>query len=814
MKSKVCTLLLALLSLPLLSACGEDGGSSTFAGWEPEVVKAELQPCDLLITEIMAKPSSPVTGRRWIEILNASAETIDMSMVKVRIQKTGGKASEIDFRKGGAAGPVTVPAGTFLWIRLGGAPLAEGVADNVLVYDFEKSLTIPEESFEIAIETYGKVTIHKVVFGAKGAACAVDSPLPPPTTAADQSMELQAAFLSCQASASECKAWQPASQGTIPGDTGTATPGSGPAPSVASGRAPAEGEIALTEIMYNGADSIDWFEIVNLSGETLSLQGCSFGDGTASGTKTVDTPVSLCAGALALMAGKEVEGAEASFLFGSTPNLNSTGDRLFLQCPAEDGTIVTLFDLDFAQGAFPKAPDGSSVQVCLERLPAEATASSYHDPANWDLAPAGNDIGQTGNTGTPGKVNPACGVCTTCTPCETQCPSGSACVVVGGDEVCARPPAEKEVVLTELLSNAGEACTGGKDWLEVHNPGADWLQLAGCKLADETGEIELKAPALVPPGGFLVLAQTQEVMTGDGINQFGSTPNFNEGSDAVKLTCAGLVQFDLKYGSGGLPAPDDGAPGEGGIVPRVATQLAMTQGQAVTADYASNPANWCLATQTMPCGDLGTPGTANGSCGEPPQQCDPPCGPLYTCVTWQETTACARPPMVGEVIPTEILTNASDACADGKDWFELFNLSNDALLLAGCTVADSGGSGTIKGNAVIPPKGYLVLVQASNPTFDAPNFFGFGTTPNFDKSGDALKLSCNGTDLFALTFGSQAPIPAPKDKDGLRVAVQLKPSWGDPSLDYALDGANWQAACQASTCGDTASPGLANPTCP
>jgi hypothetical protein len=794
-------------------ACGGEEEESSFTGWEPDSVKTEVQPCDLLVTEILATPSSPVTGRRWIEIFNASAETIDLSMVKIRIQKTGGKASEIDFRKGG---PVTLPSATFLWIRLGGAPLAEKDLDGVEVYDFEKSIVIPEESFEIAIETYGKVVIHKVVFGAKGTACTEGAPLPPPNVDADQSMELQAAFLSCDAAASECKAWQGATQGTIPGDKGTASPGRGPAPTIAAGKTPVAGEIALTEVMYDGIDSVDWFELKNLTGDALSLQGCSFGDGTASGTKTIETPLSLGGGALALLAGKEVEGAVAAMLFGSTPNLNSTGDRLFLQCPGEDGTPATLFDVNFAQsgGAFPKPAEGSSIQVCLERLPQEATASDYHNPANWDVAPEGNPIGETGNNGTPGAANPECGACATCTPCETQCPAGSSCEAVGGEEVCVRTPLEGEVVLTELMSNAGDGCAAGKDWLEVYNPGTEWLQLAGCRLADATGDVELKAPALLPPGGFLVLAQTQETMTGDGIALYGSSPNFNDGSDSVKLTCGGLVQFDLKYGTGGLPASDDGVAGEGGIVPRVSAQLGMVSGQPVTAEAATNPANWCLSTQAMPCGDLGTPGSVNSTCGEPPQDCDPPCGALYSCVTWQGVPTCARSPMAGEVIPTEIMTNASAACADGKDWFEIYNIAADPLLLAGCTVSDASGFGTIKGNALIPAKGYLVLIQASNPAFDAPNFFGYGTTPNLDKSGDSLKLACNGTDLFALDFGGQAAIPAPKDKDAIRVAVQLKPSWGDPSLEYALNGANWQPACQAATCGDVSSPGVANPTCP
>ena len=45
-------------------------------GWSGP--KTSFETCDLVITEIMGNPSSPVTGRRWVEIYNASGEEIEL----------------------------------------------------------------------------------------------------------------------------------------------------------------------------------------------------------------------------------------------------------------------------------------------------------------------------------------------------------------------------------------------------------------------------------------------------------------------------------------------------------------------------------------------------------------------------------------------------------------------------------------------------------------------------------------------------------------------------------------------------------------
>jgi hypothetical protein len=47
---------------------------------------------------------------------------------------------------------------------------------------------------------------------------------------------------------------------------------------------------------------------------------------------------------------------------------------------------------------------------------------------------------------------------------------------------------------------------------------------------------------------------------------------------------------------------------------RTAVQLSMPPGVDLTAGYADNVDNWCLAEEPMECGDMGTPGLPNTPC--------------------------------------------------------------------------------------------------------------------------------------------------------------------------------------------------------
>jgi hypothetical protein len=796
------------------AACGGGGGTSP-VGWSGP--KTSFETCDLVITEIMGNPSSPVTGRRWVEIYNASGEEIDTTRLELRLVK-GDSISTTSFRKA----QLVLPAGEFLWIRLGAEPLDLELTAMIKVVESDKSLAIPEDNFELAIMAMGGFTIHKVTFGDKDGICdPATGMLIPPDQATDQALALKPEYFNCLAASTDCNAWGVANVEAIPGDTGFGTPGAGPSGGDGGGfgeKPPVPGEVALSEVMWQSGEETgdaDWIELVSLADEWVNLAGCVLGDGTQSGDHTIASGVILCPGEMAVLSSDDlaVVGVETDYVFGGKPNLNKSGDRVYLKCPGPQGEMAVIFDLDFtSSGPFDLDPEGASVQVCPDKIPASPSADDYHNPAVWSVTPPGNTVGSSSDMGTPGLANVSCGG-EPPQECEPPCAAGSICTMIDGSPVCAGLPLPGDLVVTEFMVNGSEVCSAKKDWVELHNLSSESLVLTGCTVEDDNAKpATVSGSAVIKPGGFLVMVQDSDgCMLGEAeVYCFGSNPNLNSGDDSFILKCDGQVVVNFNYGQADEPGkPDNGADGN-----RVAMQLAMGAVQ-VTPEFAADDANWCLAKTAMACGDLGTPGAVNDSCGTGPvEDCAPPCTGEFTCVAHPVAgNVCARPPAAQDVLPTEIMTNGADDCSGGKDWFELINLTGHYIEVGGCELSDDNDSTyAIKDSVVLAPGEYLVMVQgAAGCAMAAPRHYCFGGSPNLNTGDDSISLVCGGTTIFEVNYGEGDEIPEPDDPGGTKASTAVDPGAMDAS--WILNPANWALSCDMHACGEFASPGVANPAC-
>ncbi len=415
-----------------------------------------------------------------------------------------------------------------------------------------------------------------------------------------------------------------------------------------------------TEIHTNAAaeicQGIDWFELYNPGEIPVTLNGCTVGDASASGSHTFDGDLVIPALGYLLVASAEMPGISAGYLT-SKPNLNQGGDSLYLECPADPAPVM-VFEIVFGgEGALPAPAEGASVGLCWERLPGEAAAADLLDPAFWDLTIEGAD-GCGGDLGSPGFANAPCQCLPSCAPdtcgddgcggacactqewqicaeglcvcavepsCDGKecgddgcggscgsCAGGGICVEQDGGSLCAFHPAPAQVVPTEISShNTGDCAV---DWFEVKNLGEVPVTLEGCTIGDAsaTGDHVISLPVVIPAGG-LALFVAGGALPGAAADYDFPKPNLNQGGDTLWMECPGdpapVPQFSVDFtgGMGALPAPAAGA--------SVGLCLDLLPDAPAAVDYLA-PANWTLTTfGDMDCpGNLGTPGTENIGC--------------------------------------------------------------------------------------------------------------------------------------------------------------------------------------------------------
>jgi hypothetical protein len=172
---------------------------------------------------------------------------------------------------------------------------------------------------------------------------------------------------------------------------------------------PLVGELIVTEIMFDpkqlGEPQGEWFEVRNVTGHLVTLEGCSFADKT--GTVVIDAPILLAPGEYASFGHNDQSttlGFSPTFLYagkatGTQIALSNSGDTLTLTCP---GAASPIDAVTYTGGVAGRA-------LQLDRLATEVGAQGavFNDLAShWcsasTLLPKGADFG------TPGADNVLC----------------------------------------------------------------------------------------------------------------------------------------------------------------------------------------------------------------------------------------------------------------------------------------------------------------------------------------------------------------------------------------------------------------------
>ena len=358
---------------------------------------------EVIINEIMTTPGFGLdAGGAWLELYNRTNETLDLDGCEINDLVGGGQgflSSPIAF---------TLDPGGYAVIARSDDPDVNGglFPDAVIDFFSMRDLNL----------TCGGTLIDGVSFSSD-----------PPWPMAEEGIAIQLNADDLDASDNDNGAnWCPATDiyySTVTGDN-LGSPGSPNVPCpVQMVRAPVEGEVVISEIMFNPGSSGDglsdndaeWFEVVNVTGEPLSLSSCEARD-SGSGVALIEDLV-VPPGGYALF----VRSADEAINGGLTPDvvfdfsLGNGGDAVSIVCP--NGLIdEVVYDDAYPWTDIP----GVAIQLNPERLNAEDNAS----PLSWCAADTVYATDATGdNFGTPGGDNTACPVLdTTVDFCRLQFP--------------------------------------------------------------------------------------------------------------------------------------------------------------------------------------------------------------------------------------------------------------------------------------------------------------------------------------------------------------------------------------------------------
>jgi hypothetical protein len=557
------------------------------------------------------------------------------------------------------------------------------------------------------------------------------------------------------------------------------------------------GQVIVTEILADpGGVTGEWIEIFNATDRAVDLRGVVLAVEGAGGEvqRHVMRAARVEPGAYFVLGRDSAAEAAApvGYVYGEALHeLPDGGGRVSLRCD--------VIEVDVA--VYPGSAPGVAVGVSGATLP---DAMSNDEPAGWCAAQSGF---APGRTGTPGEANEACAGAPGGSP-----PDGT-CEQDGGMRAVVAP-APGDLVITEVMANPAAVPDDAGEWIELY-VGRD-VDLDGLSVG--TGPDALRV--VVAEGACLRAAAGSHVVLAASAD-----PGTNGGLGAV----AGELGVGLRNSGGTLII------GHGNAVLDEVRWTSAPAGRSLALDPAHRStagndvaAHWCASTAApYGSGDVGTPGVANGACGETPA--DPPRDagargdagarvdagspgagvdaapssdappPVPTC---SDPDGVMRPiisPAAGAVHITEIMADSRAVADSDGEWIELrFDAATD---LNGLELGKESGQvlSVIEATQClsVPAGGHAVLARTLDPARNgglprADAELGFGLV----NSGGTLFVGAGGAVLERASHGPAI-------------------AGASASLDER-DGTTWctSPADAVYGRGDRGTPGASNPACP
>lgn len=502
-------------------------------------------------------------------------------------------------------------------------------------------------------------------------------PTPAPSTVTDE--PATSTEIASTETASPSPTVEPSATPSPAGETPTPPSTLTPTPTATAPGAPSSyepGAVLINEVAWAGTGASandEWIELHNPGGEAIDLAGWRLSDGG---------DVSIILGGTLPPFGY--------FLLERTDNTTVAdvgADQIYTGGLSNTGETLTLFDpsgkvINTANGAGGAWPAGNATtHATMERR------GSLDIPANWTTAPgpgAAHDAAGGPILGTPRAPNSIGLPTATPTPLPTVVPPGA--------------------VWINEVAWAGTGASANDEWIELHNPGADAVDITGWRLNDGN-DISIALAGQIAPYGFFLLERTDDSTISDvGADQIYAGALNNSG-ERLTLTDSGGSVVDTANGDGGSwPAGD--ATSRRSMERRGAADLRGSWGTftgyfGTGRDSSGHPI-------------LGTPRAPNSILFPTPIP------------TW----------IPGKVVINEVLPRphydweGTGGVDSGDEYIELLNLGPGQVRLGGWSLDDvavGGSSAYVLPNVTLGPGGYAV-------------FFRSRTRVTLNDRGDSIRL--------------------------------------------------------------------------
>lgn len=295
-------------------------------------------------------------------------------------------------------------------------------------------------------------------------------------------------------------------------------------------------------------------------------------------------------------------------------------------------------------------------------------------------------------------------------------------------------PYPPQALLINEIAWAGSLASSSDEWIELHNPGPDPIDLAGWRLSDG-GDIGISLQGRVMGYSYYLLERTDDTTVADIQADLIYTGSLNNSGELLTLTDPSGVLIDTANGSGGWYAGDstsrasmerrggDDRPGH----------WATFNGCCILAhDAAGNP---------IP----GTPRYLNSMYLSTPTP-TPPHLPTTP------TPAGPDSVWINEVAWAGTIASSSD------EWIELANPSDGAISLDGWTLTD-GGDLEVELQGTLPAHGYYLLERSDDSAISDIQADGFFTGA-LSNTGERLWLIDASGSIVSTVNQDGGPWPA------------------------------------------------------